>query len=89
MNIYLISQTEEKGYDTYDSAVVIAADEDAARKTYPSALWHCDDEGSSWPTGWRAGSEWCATPEAVTVKLIGCALPDAEAGVVCASFNAG
>ncbi len=33
-------------------------------------------------TGW-------ALPSQITVELIGVALPDAVAGVICASFNAG
>jgi len=36
MNLYLISQTINNGYDTYDSAVVCAESEDEARKIHPS-----------------------------------------------------
>jgi inorganic pyrophosphatase/exopolyphosphatase len=36
MNIYLISQTENEDYDTYNSAVVYAPDEDTARNLHPS-----------------------------------------------------
>lgn len=35
MNIYLISQTENDGYDTYDSCVVVAENEDMARRITP------------------------------------------------------
>ena len=79
MNIYLISQSEKDGYDTYESAVVIAPDEESARHTHPRRgiireWWHYD---------------WASSPERVMVQLIGTAAPGAEPGVVCASFNAG
>ena len=35
MNIYLITAKNHGGYDTYDSAVVVAESEDAARVTSP------------------------------------------------------
>jgi hypothetical protein len=88
MNLYLISQDTNNGYDTYDSAVVCAESEDAARHIHPahsnnSWLWG-HDEG---PLEWDA-SDW-TTPGLVTVKLLGTAAPGMERGVVCASFNAG
>ena len=36
MNIYLIWQNENRGYDTYDSAVVVAEDEESAKLIHPS-----------------------------------------------------
>lgn len=77
MKLYLISQTENDGYDTYDSAVVAAETEEAARQISPSGEF-----------GAQFGS-WCKTPAAVTVKCIGDAVDGTEAGVVLASFNAG
>lgn len=75
MNLYLISQTENEDYDTYDSAVVAAeTPEDAARI-------HPDGSGSF--------GTWARCPENVTVKLIGTATEGTPAGVICASFNAG
>lgn len=81
MNLYLISQTENNGYDTYDSAVVAAeTPEDAARI-------HPDGSGSlSW--GQSFGT-WAKRPENVKVELIGTATEGTRAGVICASFNAG
>jgi hypothetical protein len=80
VNLYLISQTEEEGYDTYDSAVVCAASEDEARKLHPSG------RNEQWGTAYSA---WCAAPESVTVKQIGVAVEERPAGIVLASFNAG
>ena len=37
MKLWLISQTENEGYDTYDSAVVAAETENAARLIHPSS----------------------------------------------------
>jgi len=73
MKLYLISQKVNNGYDTYDSAVVAAESEEAARSMRPSE------------SGWDGA--WCAK-EDVTVRLIGTAA-DGVSGVVCASFNEG
>jgi hypothetical protein len=76
MNIYLISQYENTGYSTYDTAVVIAESEEAARLTHPSGEEEWIDE--SW-----------SDPEDVEVELLGEAIEGSRAGVVCASFHAG
>lgn len=81
MNIYLISQTENNGYDTYDSAVVIAPDEATARNMDPQGEGQIDWADTQF--------SWASHPSAVKVELIGTALPDAQPTVVCASFNAG
>ncbi len=76
MNIYLIFQYENTGYNTYDTAVVIAESEEGARLTHPSG-------GEEW-----IEESW-ADPEDVEVELLGQALEGAHARVVCASFHAG
>lgn len=78
MNLYLISQTENEDYDTYDSAVVRAKSEDDARLMHPS--------GHAGP--WDRNT-WCRSPDAVTVEKIGTAEKGAKRGIVLASFNAG
>lgn len=87
MNLYKISQDVNNDYDTYDSAVVVAATEDDARQTHPgqvSGLW---SKTEAWED--RSGV-WCKTPEQVKVELIGTALDTLEAGtIIVASFNAG
>ena len=82
MNLYHISQDEVDGWDTYDSAVVCAADEVAARNMHPH-------DGSPLKDAKYASNTWCASPEFVTVKFLGAAAPGVGEGVVCASFNAG
>jgi len=79
MYIYLIEQTEETGWDTYDSAVVVAMSAEDARLTQPN---EGDEFGGVF-------SAWCSSPDKVTATLIGSAAPDMTLGVVLASFNAG
>lgn len=80
MKLWLISQNESRGYDVFDSAVVAAEDEDAAKATHPADIWGRGD--------WRSGI-WCKSPEAVTARLIREAVAGTPPGVICASFNAG
>jgi len=74
--LFLISQEEYNGYDTYDSAVVCAPDENYARNMNPSTV----------PHDWN---EWANSPDQVTVQYLGDAAPHIEVGVICASYNAG
>ena len=81
MKLFLISQEQNNDYDTYDSAVVAAPDEETARQMNP-------DNGK--PMEWRKqNSTWCSVPEHVAVRYLGKAVSGTEQGVVCASFNAG
>ena len=75
MNLYLISQTVNQDYDTYDAAVVCAESELDARLINP-------DEERQWESMW-------APVDKVEVKFLGPADPSVEAGVVLASYNAG
>ena len=80
MNLYLISQTENNWYDTYDSAVVCAETEEEARMIHPRKKdW--DGKEKNWGT-------WCDA-EHVKVELIGEAAPVSLCAVICASFNVG
>jgi hypothetical protein len=78
VNLYHISQAVNNGYSTYDSAVVAAPTEDAAKSTLPDPCADSDPNYGGW-----------VKPEFVTARLIGVACPGTEAGVICASFNAG
>jgi hypothetical protein len=77
MNIYLLSQSDNRGYDTYDSCVVYAESDDAARLITPS-------EYAKFGRG-----EWASCPENVEVLYLGAATLSMRAGVILASFNAG
>ena len=73
--LYHISQAVNNGYDTYDSAVVAAPDEQTAQNMTPT------DEKYRY-------DDWAA-PSDVKVRLLGKAAFKGEAHVICASFNAG
>jgi len=77
MKLYLISQQRNTGYDSYDSAVVRAESETAAKLVHPDG----DTD--------RFRMETWTNPEYVDVQLIGLCVEPCSSGVVCASFNAG
>ena len=77
--LYLISQDENIGYDTYDSAIVCAKSEEDAKHITPS--------GTGFKDQWSG--TWCSSPEQVEVTCLGVAKPSLEIGVVLSSFNAG
>ncbi len=79
MKLWLISQKQNNGYDTYDSAVVAAESEAAARLITPDGR----------PFTMEFYYSWCDGPEHVTAQYLGEAEPELKAGVVLASFNAG
>jgi hypothetical protein len=83
MKLWLISQSVNTGYDTYDGAVVAAETEEAARLTHPSTY-----PDSGWPKRLDPYPVWSLLQD-VTVELIGEALDGTKPGVICASFNAG
>ena len=78
MKLWLITQTESGGYDTYDAAVVAAETEAAARNINPS-----DDWGRKWSLS------WASSPDNVVASYIGEAKEGTEEGIILASFNAG
>jgi hypothetical protein len=85
LSLYLISQNVNNDWDTYDSAVVAARDEDDAKHISPDP--YADDDWYE-REGRSKFLDWCH-PEDVKVEYIGEASPDIARGVVCASFNAG
>lgn len=89
MKLWKISQTVNRGYDTYDSAIVAANTAAEARMIHPA------DTGESWNAiyanwnGQTNPSQVWATADKVTVECIGTARPGTNKGVVLSSFNAG
>jgi len=82
MNIYKITLDIDLGYDSYDSAIVCARDEEEARGIHPS-----EDQGD-WTSDYNMGT-WVSDPKKVNVEYIGkCEIYDFP-GVILASFNAG
>lgn len=78
MKLFLLTQNDNRGYDTYDSAVVVAETEEDARKIHP--------HGAEWGAHTRM---WADYPDRVKVELLGEAIFGTNSGVVLASFNAG
>lgn len=76
MKLYLLSQSDNRGYDTFDSVVVAAESEDLAATTHPCSL-------HTW------GCVWADSVEGVTVTYLGEAVEGTPPGVILASFNAG
>lgn len=81
MNLYLISQSVNNNYDTYDSAVVIAQSERDARHTNPAGLVFNSDSKDYFMYLW-------AHPDDVHVTLLGTAVDNLPT-VICASYNGG
>ena len=99
MNLYYVSQSKNSDYDTFDSMVVCAPDEDTARRIHPSFYLYrynkerVDDlflKPSCDTFGWAEAQTWVENINEVDVELIGKALPSMkEVCVILSSFNAG
>lgn len=78
MNLYLISwkDTRRENYDCFESAVVLAESEDAARAINPGAVLEYGLD------------TWASSEQEVKVTLLGIADPALAFGngIVCASF---
>ena len=84
MKLFKIYQNINKGYDTYDSAVVVANSAEEAQKIHPCG-------GSS---DFSMYDSWAARPGLVKVMYLGEVVgePDSDiypGAIICASFNAG
>ena len=79
MKLYLITQTDNDGYDAYRSAVVAADNPEQARRTHP--------DGSGRKIGNDPHASWVTDPKLVTAVEIGTAAEGVERGVVCANFS--
>jgi hypothetical protein len=82
MKIYLISQNEYSGYDTYDSAVVVAFDAEDAREI------NIGDPGE--PFTYGLYNSWASSPENVLSNYLGEFRGDyPKHGIILTSFNPG
>jgi hypothetical protein len=98
MNLYKLTQKINNGYDTFDSCIVAAKNEDEARKIHPGDTARGWDETLGfygiYSGGVNTGKKyelcdysWCDKPEDVEVQLMGTTY--FESGLMIASFNAG
>ena len=84
MKIYKISQSINNEYDTYDSAIVYAKNEEEAKSIHPN--------GNTTPIEYWKNIEvysWVNLLEHIEVEYVGEAPHIKEKGVILASFNAG
>jgi hypothetical protein len=98
MNIYLVSQDENKDYDTFDAMVVVAENEEEARNIHPRESYITFNENAHTPAeakakfleDWEYGKDsWVDSPSKVTVQHLGKANTGCNKGIILASFNAG
>lgn len=98
MKIWLLTQDQNRGYDTYDSVIVTAETEDEARKTWPgfgNARWEGDIDDGRWvdengaALSYYSTDYWATHIHLITVIELGTANEGIAAGVQLASFNAG
>ena len=90
LNLYLLSQKEACGYDTYDACVVAAPDEATARSFHPGTMQFEPNDGERWEDPrLRYSGVWTSYVHLIEVELIGVAAPDVKPGFILASFNAG
>lgn len=95
MKLYKISQEKALGYDTYDSAVVCAEDEDDAKTIHPNGNDIVRDTFTDERGGWFKPhpddryryKDWALLQD-IIVEYLGEASPYIRRGVVVASFNA-
>lgn len=81
MNLYLLTQSKCRGYDTYDSCVVAAESEDKAVLMHP--------DGGLITNRNYYSAVWPKDSSHVEATLIGKAIKGTTAQVILASFNAG
>ena len=80
MKLYKLTQDINTGYDTYDSCVVVADNEDEARLIRP--------DRDEWVERYQS-VYWAYKPEEVTVEEIGTTDKYDKPQLICSSFNAG
>lgn len=98
MNLYLLTQQESRGYDTYDAVVVAAETEADAIRTPPDDGWvtSWNDEVGCWEFVFSDGTRerhrtgsWANCLSNIRCTKIGTAEENVKAGIVLARFNAG
>ena len=81
MKLYLLSQNDNTRYDTYDSCVVCAENEEDAKTIAP--------DGSVYSIPIRTYPDWASSKETILCEEIGEANKSQIRGVIIASYNAG
>lgn len=87
MKLWLISQEDVDGWDTYDCAVVAAETELEAQQTHPNEQVAYNHTTAMFDAGRHNDGQWVTDPTRVTARYLG--ETNEPAGVVCASYHAG
>ncbi len=95
MKLWLVSQRENTGYDTYNSMVVAAETSEEACRIDPSIFFEWSETHDSWMFIYSSGErkpeerdDW-AHPSRLECKLLGEAAVDVKPGVISTDFHAG
>lgn len=80
LNLYLISQDINNGYDTYDSIIVCAENEEEAKMIKPNGEL-LEDDDYSWVN--------LSQINKLKIEFLGVANKGIEKGIILASFHAG
>ena len=92
MKLFRLHQNINTGYDTYDSAVVVANSAEEAQKIHPNGV---SGDFSLFELHHKYHHDsWVSRPDLVTVTYLGDVVgePDRDiypGAIICASFNAG
>lgn len=81
LKLFRLSQSENINYDTYDSCIVCAENEEGAKSIDPN--------GGEFKEPKIGKGDWALTKEGIKCEEIGIANENQERGVILASFNAG
>jgi hypothetical protein len=92
MLIFRISQTSNKEYDAYSSAIIVASSESEARGVHPQGDLTWNSQLGKWcyaddPTVISWSNSW-VNPDDVEVELVGVAHQPGKR-ILCASFHPG
>jgi hypothetical protein len=87
LKLYLLEQSVNQEYDTYDSIVVIAENEDRARNMtpYEDRFLDSEDYKNTWSGSWVSYKD----ADKIKVTYLGDAKPGSTESIVITSFNAG
>ncbi len=92
MNLYLVSQDENRDYESYDSFVCQANSEREARHMLPETYKGLKINYENRVTGYRDSlyDDWIRDVSKITVKYLGISTDiSGKPKMICASFNAG
>lgn len=85
MKLYLLSQNDNNGYDTYDACVVCAENEEDAKIMQPKYNGFKIFD----PLNIEPYTSWAKSAESISCVEIGEANENQKRGIILASFNAG